>query len=160
MDLNEMYSFMNRQINEPLLYLTDMSSNLKRDVLNYQKLAGYHMKLALMMHNHNQSKVCLILCDWALSAMVKALYIYENQTTILPDEWTMTEILSFVHTDKNPGLDIVLFIGTIQYISSIENSPDSFLSEPFNIDKLLERTEQVLSELYVRILSEPNSPPI
>lgn len=141
--------------------ITDENSNdVKRDVIDYHQLAGYHMRLALLMRKHSQCKVCLILSDWALSAMVKALYIYENQTTILPDEWTMTEILSFVHTDKNPGLDIVLFIGTIQYISSIENSPDSFLAEPFNIDKLLERTEQVLSELSVRILSEPNSPPI
>lgn len=153
-----MHSFMNRQIDKPLLYLTDEISNVKRDVFDYQKLAGYHMKLAFMMHKHSQRKVCLILCDWALTAMIKALYIHEHQTTILPDKWTMNEILSFVHTDKNPGLDIVLFISTIQYISSIETGPDSFLAEPTNIDKLLERTEQVLSELSARILSEPNTP--
>ncbi|MDN4604174.1 hypothetical protein P5G61_23240 [Paenibacillus sp. F6_3S_P_1C] len=150
---------MNRQIDKPVIHLTDESSNLKRDVLDYQKLAGYHMKLALIMRKHNQSKACLILCDWALTAMIKALYIHENQTTILPDEWTMNEILPLVHTGQNPGLDIVLFIGTMQYMSLIENGPDSF-AEPINLDKLLERTEQVLSELTVRILSETNSPPI
>ncbi|WP_338541816.1 HEPN domain-containing protein [Paenibacillus tundrae] len=124
---------------------------LRTTLMAYHKHAKYHLKLATIMRNQNQFKACLILCDWALASMIKALYIYKYHSVHPPKELTMNEILPLVHTDTEPGLDIALFIGTIQHISSLADYPNDQSIELNNIEKLLQRTEEILDELATRM---------
>ncbi|WDQ34557.1 HEPN domain-containing protein [Paenibacillus marchantiae] len=133
--MNHAYSYTNRQ----------------NDEFEYQRLSQYHIKLAAIMRNHNQFKACLILCDWALASMIKALYIYKYHSAHPPKELTMNEILPLVHTDTEPGLDIALFIGTMQHMSSLADYPHDQPLELNNIEKLLQRTEEILDELATRL---------
>ncbi|WP_413405494.1 hypothetical protein [Paenibacillus amylolyticus] len=103
------------------------------------------------MRNHNQFKACLILCDWALASTIRALYIYKYHSVHPPKELTMNEILPLVHTDTESGLDIALFIGTMQHLSSLEDHPHNQPLELNNIDMLLQRTEEILDELATRM---------
>jgi HEPN domain-containing protein len=119
----------------------------------YHQHAKYHLKLAAIMCNHNQFKACLILCDWALTSMIKALYIHKYHSVHPPKELTMNEILPLVHTETEPGLDIALFIGTMQHISSLVDYPHDQPLELNNIEKLLQRTEEILYELSKRIIN-------
>lgn len=124
---------------------------LHTTIWDYHQHAMYHLKLAAIMCNHNQFKACLILCNWALASMIKALYIYKYHSVHPPKELTMNEILPLVHTDTEPGLDIALFIGTIQHISSLADYPNDQPLELNNIEKLLQRTEEILDELATRL---------
>ncbi|WP_167483760.1 HEPN domain-containing protein [Paenibacillus xylanexedens] len=124
---------------------------LHTTIMDYHQHAKYHLKLATIMRNHNQFKASLILCDWALASMIKALYIYKYHSIHPPKELTMNVILPLVHTDTEPGLDIALFIGTMQHISSLADYPHDQPLELNNIEKLLQRTEEILDELATRL---------
>ncbi|MCP1182359.1 hypothetical protein [Paenibacillus sp. 1781tsa1] len=124
---------------------------LHTTILDYHHHPMYHLKLAAIMRNHHQFKACLILCDWALASMIKALYIYKYHAVHPPKELTMNEILPIVHTDTEPGLDIALFIGTIQHIFSLADYPYDQPIQLNNIEKLLQRTEEILDELATRL---------
>ncbi|MBB6022933.1 hypothetical protein HNR77_004032 [Paenibacillus sp. JGP012] len=63
----------------------------------------------------------------------------------------MNEILPLVHTDTVPGLDIALFIGTIQHMSSMGEFKQDQTLKANNIKKLLQRTEEILKELEDRL---------
>ncbi|WP_175383505.1 hypothetical protein [Paenibacillus taichungensis] len=56
-----------------------------------------------------------------------------------------------MHTDTEPGVDIALFIGTIQHISSLADYPNDQPIELDNIEMLLQRTEDTLGELAIRL---------
>lgn len=127
---------------------------LRNTMLDYHQHSRYHIQLANIMHGHNQFQACLILCDWALASMVKALYIQKHHVVHLPKELTMNEILHIVHMDTQPGLDIAMFIGTIQHISSIEEINQDRAPQPNNIEKLLQRTEEILEELENRLKND------
>lgn|GEM_PF-2100497 len=124
---------------------------LHTTIMDYHQHAKYHLKLAVIMRNHNQFKACLILCDWALASMIKALYIHKYHSVHPPKELTMNVILPLVHTDIEPGLDIALFIGTMQHMSSLADYPHDQPLELNNIEKLLQRTEEILDELATRL---------
>lgn len=126
---------------------------LRTTILDYHQHAQYHIKLATIMSNHNQFKVCMILCDWALASMIRALYIHTYHSVHSPKELTMDEILPLVHTDTESGLDIALFIGTMQHLSSLEDHPHNQPLELNNIDMLLQRTEEILDELHTRLMN-------
>jgi HEPN domain-containing protein len=127
---------------------------LHTTIIAYNQHAKYHLKLAVIMRNHNQFKACLILCNWALASMIKALYIHKYHSVHPPKELTMNEILPLVHTDTEPGLDIALFIGTMQHMSSQADYPYDQPIELDNIEKLLQRTEEILDELTIRLMND------
>lgn len=83
--------------------------------------------------------------------MIKALYIHKYHSAHPPKELTMNEILPLVHTDTEPGLDIALFIGTMQHMSSLEERQEDQYLDLDNIGKLLQRTEDILEELATRL---------
>lgn len=152
--MNHVYSYTNRQNKEFIFGLNDSSSRVKTEAIEYQQLSHYHIKLASIMHSHNQFQACLILCDWALASLIKALYIQKYRAVHPPKELTMNEILPLVHTDTVPGLDIALFIGTIQHMSCMGEFKQDQTLKANNIKKLLQRTEEILKELEKRLKHE------
>lgn len=136
---------------QPRFKHTHVYHMLRNTIMAYHQHAWYHFKLAAIMLSHNQFRACLILCDWALASMIKALYIYKYHSVHPPKELTMNEILPLVHTDTEPGLDIALFIGTIQHMSSLADYPYDQPIELDNIEMLLQRTEDTLEELAIRL---------
>ncbi|MDQ0722526.1 HEPN domain-containing protein [Paenibacillus sp. W4I10] len=140
---------------QPRSKQTPAYRRLHTTIMDYHQHAKYHLKLAAIMRNHNQFKACLILCDWALASMIKALYIHKYHSVHPPKELTMNVILPLVHTDTEPGLDIALFIGTIQHISSLADYPYDQPIELNNIEKLFQRTEAILDELSARLMNDP-----
>ncbi|WP_339276257.1 hypothetical protein MKY59_04645 [Paenibacillus sp. FSL W8-0426] len=141
---------------QPKFNQTQADHTLHTKIMDYQKLAQYHIKLATIMRDHHQFKTCLILCDWALASMIKALYIQKYYSAHPPKELTMNEILPLVHTDTDPGLEIALFIGTMQFMSSLEDYSHEQPLELKNIKRLVQRTEEILEELSTRMMN--NSP--
>lgn len=148
--MNHAYSFKNRQNDE---FVTDKLFYGNKDVFEYHQLAQYHIKLAVIMRDHNQFMACLILCEWALTSMIKALYINKYQSVHPPKELTMNEILPLVHTDTAVGLDMALFIGTVQHLSSIEDCSHDQTLVWNNIEKILQRTGEIVNELSARLMN-------
>lgn len=130
-------------------YLNDLSNDL-------HNLAYYHMKLSLIFCDHNQPLPSLILCDWALASMLKALYIKENNKPLLERSFAMEELLHLLHTESAPALDVVIFIGTIQYLAShLERDQISKMKKK-NVTRLLKRTDEILYLLSTRIMNNPS----
>lgn len=79
--------------------------------------------------------------------MIKALYSHKYRSVNVPTELTMNTILPLVHTDSKSGLDIAIFIGTMQHLSSIEDFLNCPSTNMNNVKKLVQQTEEVLGEL-------------
>ncbi len=128
-----------------------MGDELQQKIMDYHELAQYHMKLAYIMYNHKQFQTALVLCNWALTSMTRALYIHQNRknTTF---KLSLTELLLLIHTDFNPGLDIVIFIGKMNYILCEEEAELEKIEQD-DMDRLLRRTDEVLRNLSVRIIN-------
>ncbi|MCP3780059.1 hypothetical protein NLX74_16875 [Paenibacillus sp. MZ03-122A] len=125
-------------------------------MMDFQKLAEYQIKLAQMMRDHHQFQNCLILCDRALFSMAKAIYVHRNQ--IIPSyiRLSVTDLFPLIHTEAEPNLDMVLFIGTVHYLVSGE---DDVTKEPMKlgeVDKLLYKTDSILESLSHRIVADPS----
>ncbi|MBO3283522.1 hypothetical protein MKY98_05865 [Paenibacillus sp. FSL M8-0228] len=125
-------------------------------MMDFQKLAEYQIKLAQMMRDHHQFQNCLILCDRAMFSMAKAMYVHRNQ--IIPSYicLSVTDLFPLIHTEAEPNLDMVLFIGTVHYLVSGE---DDVTKEPMKlgeVDKLLYKTDSILESLSQRIVADPS----
>lgn len=117
-------------------------------ISHFYQTSQYHLKLAYLMRDHRQFKCCFILCDWSFNAVLKALYIHEDRTPFVPSELTMNEILRLVHRNETgEGLDIALFIGTMQHLSCLEVDLDQQLLDIHHVDQLLEKTEDLVHQL-------------
>ncbi|MFB5678421.1 hypothetical protein ACE3NQ_23485 [Paenibacillus terreus] len=130
-------------------YLYDLS-------VNFHNIAHHHMKLSLIFCDHNQPLSSLILCDWAITSMLKALYIKENNKPFPERFFSMVELLHLLHTESAPALDVVIFIGTIQYLTShLERDQISKMKKK-NVTRLLKRTDEILYLLSTRIMNNPS----
>ncbi|MDP4099385.1 hypothetical protein OIN60_21955 [Paenibacillus sp. P96] len=120
-------------------------------VHGYHKLSQYHMKLAMIFCDHNLPRSSLILCDQALTAMLQALYIQENNKPFPKGTFPMDELLYLLHTEAFPALDVVIFIGTVQYlVADMERELVSEMRKK-NVNRLLRRTDEILSLLSTKI---------
>lgn len=124
---------------------------LQAVILYHYQLSQYHIKLASMMLDHKQFYCCIILCDWALTSIIKALYIQENHTSRAPSDITMNEILPLVHNDSTLGLDNAIFIGTVKYLSSLEESMNFSSMDRIHTEQLLVRSKETLNQLAQRL---------
>lgn len=131
---------------------------LHHTAMDFHKQSYYHLKLARIMNNHQQYEPCLILCHAALASMVKALYIQQNGSSYSSLNLSLTELLILIHTDANPGLDIVLFIGTMQYVSTIDEGSNTKPLKPTDVNMLLYKTDDVLCQLSQRFVKHPFEP--
>ncbi|MDY7992111.1 hypothetical protein UY286_13885 [Paenibacillus polymyxa] len=125
-------------------------------MMDFQKLAEYQIKLAQMMRDHHQFQNCLILCDQAMFSMAKAIYVHRNQIIPLYIRLSVTDLFPLIHTEAEPNLDMVLFIGTVHYLVSGE---DDVSKEPMKlgeVDKLLYKTDSILESLSQRIVADPS----
>ncbi len=132
------------------------TQHLHNSTTDFHSLAQYHMKLARILQKHNQSHCCIILCDWALTSMLKALYMKENNTHFPPRFLSMADLLHLIHTDTNPGLDVVVFTGTTQFLSSQLETPLLHNMKHKDVNRLLRRTDDILCQLSPRVITDPS----
>jgi hypothetical protein len=85
--------------------------------------------------------------------MIRALYIYENKTE-MGSEITLIDLLLLLHTDYNPALEIVVFIGELNYIVNGEGQELEILKTK-DINKVIIRAKEALSELCRRLKVDP-----
>ncbi len=130
------------------------SQHLHHSITDFHTLSQYHMKLAQILYKHNQLQCCIILCDRALTSMVKALYMKETNSIFPPGLLSMADLLHLLHTDTNPGLDIVVFIGTTQFLSSqLETSLIQKMKQK-DVSRLLRRSDDILCQLSSRVITD------
>ncbi|MFK0522833.1 hypothetical protein ACINKY_11570 [Paenibacillus illinoisensis] len=134
------------------LDLTTKEINPYQDqVSDYRMLAEYHLKLALRVNAHHQFNATIVLCNWALVAILKAVHIHKAHSVDFPSVFTMNEIIRLVHDDNQStrSLELSLFIGTMQnlYDKEEESYTDSLVESKEEIDKLIQRTKEVIEEL-------------
>ncbi|URJ52618.3 hypothetical protein [Paenibacillus polymyxa] len=88
--------------------------------------------------------------------MLKALYMKENNSLFPPGLLSMTDLLHLLHTETNPGLDVVVFIGTTQFLSSQLETPLLQKMKHKDVSRLLRRTDDILCQLSSRVISDPS----
>ncbi|MGW8957502.1 hypothetical protein [Paenibacillus sp. NPDC055715] len=130
-------------------------SNILNCMMDFHKLAQYQIKLAQIMRNHHQFHNCLVLCDRAMFSMAKAVYIHRYQIILSSINLSITDLLTLIHTDTEPNLDMVLFIGTVHYLISAEDNAYNKPMKLEEVDRLLFRTDHILIRLSRRIIADP-----
>ncbi|WP_252361730.1 hypothetical protein [Paenibacillus terrae] len=68
----------------------------------------------------------------------------------------MTDLLNLLHTETNPGLDVVVFIGTTQFLSSQLETPLLQKMKNKDVSRLLRRTDDILCQLSPRVITDPS----
>ncbi|MFK4342871.1 hypothetical protein ABH894_003059 [Paenibacillus sp. RC62] len=129
--------------------------NILNCMMDFQKLAQYQIKLAQIMRNHHQFHNCLILCDRAMFSMAKAVYVHRNQIILSSINLSITDLPTLIHTDAEPSLDMVLFMGTVHYLISAEDHAHNKPMKLEEVDRLLFRTDHILIRLSRRIIADP-----
>ncbi|CAH1056643.1 hypothetical protein [Paenibacillus pseudetheri] len=132
-----------------------MEKRLQNKIDDYYQLAQYHMKLVHIMRKHNQNKAAFYLCHSALISMIRALYIYENKTE-LGSGIALIDLLLLLHTDYNPALEIVVFIGELDYIVNGEGQDLEVIKTEAS-NRVINRATEVLCELCRRMRVDPCS---
>ncbi|MFB5760930.1 hypothetical protein [Paenibacillus medicaginis] len=127
----------------------------QREELYQHKLAYYHMKLALIFLDNKQPDLVIILCDRALSAMLKATYIKTHSTLFLPKYITMTDQLYLLQSESVPALEVVIFIGTIQYLANDPEINRIKNMKKKNIRRLIRKTDEILCFMSQLIIDDP-----
>jgi hypothetical protein len=122
----------------------------------FHKLAQYHIQLAKIFYDHNQALPSLIFCERALASMLNALYIQTNNKPFPNRTLPMDELLHLLHTEDSPALDVVVFIGTVQYLATNLEREQIAKMKPKNVNRLLRRTDEVLDLLSTRITNDPS----
>lgn len=130
--------------------------HLDHSITDFHTLAQYHMKLAQILYKHNQLQCCIILCDRALTSMLKALYMKETNSIFPPRLLSMADLLHLLHTETNPGLDVVVFIGTTQFLSSQLETPLLQKMKQKDVSRLLRRTDDIFCQLSSRVMTDPS----
>ncbi|MHB0944461.1 hypothetical protein ACYCSU_22750 [Paenibacillus sp. ALE1] len=88
--------------------------------------------------------------------MVKALYMKETNSIFPPKLLSMADLLHLLHTETNPGLDVVVFIGTTQFLSSQLETPLLQKMKQKDVSRLLRRTDDILCQLSSRVITDPS----
>jgi uncharacterized membrane protein YjjP (DUF1212 family) len=130
-----------------------LEKRLQDKINDYYQLAQNQMKLVNIMKRHNQFKAAFYLCHSALISMIRALYIYENKTELDP-EIALIDLLLLLHTDYNPALEIVVFVGELNYMVNRKGQELEIIKTE-DINKVITRVKEVLSELCKRMGIEP-----
>lgn len=126
-----------------------MGRSLQEKINEYTKLAQFQMKLADIMRNHKQYKAAFFLCHSALISMIRALYIYEHKTEF-GSEISLNDLLLLIHTDYHPGLEIVVFVGELNYLVNGEGKELEMITDE-DMKRVMRRAGQVLEELCWRV---------
>lgn len=125
-------------------------------ISHFHKLSQYHIQLAMILYDHNQPQPCLVFCDRALASMLNALYIKTNHKLFPKRSLPMDELLHLLHTETSPALDVVIFIGTVQYLASNLEREQIANMEQKNVNRLLRRTDEILYLLSAKITDDPS----
>lgn len=126
-----------------------MGRSMQEKINDYTELAQYHMKLAHIMKNHKQYKTAFFLCHSALISMIRALCIYEHRTEF-GTEISLIDLTLLAHTDYNPGLEIVVFLGELNYIVNGEWEGVDMIQDE-DMKRVLRRSTEVFKELCWRM---------
>ncbi|WP_068784147.1 hypothetical protein [Paenibacillus phocaensis] len=99
-------------------------------IKDYQSLSFYHIKLARLMRNHGQFKTAVVLCNWALTSMTRAFFIYENHERFEDEEIFLIKISVPLQMSLYLGLDVMTFIDKLNFLINDENSSDIPMHAP------------------------------
>ncbi|WP_261990962.1 hypothetical protein [Paenibacillus polymyxa] len=78
----------------------------------------------------------------------------ETNSIFPPRLLSMADLLHLLHTDTNPGLDVVVFIGTTQFLSSQLENPLIQKMKQKDLSRLLRRTDDILCQLSSRVMTD------
>ncbi|MDU8675384.1 MULTISPECIES: hypothetical protein [Paenibacillus] len=80
----------------------------------------------------------------------------ETNSIFPPKLLSMADLLHLLHTETNPGLDVVVFIGTTQFLSSQLETPLLQKMKQKDVSRLLRRTDDILCQLSSRVITDPS----
>lgn len=130
-------------------------------VLNYSPIypKGYqihnlsqtYMNLTPIFLNHNLPKPCLILSDWSLEIMLKALYTQERESIFTPYNLPIEDLLDLTRNGSNADFDSVNLIESVKYLA---NSPSTSWVQNMSaahLQRLMRKVDELLCRLSPRV---------
>ena len=145
-----------RDFENEMSRIQERSSIQAKMMLKLQNLSQIYMNSAARYIHPSSAHVCILLSDRALEYMLKALYMKKNNCMFPPPSFTLQDVIQLTEQDSVPDLDRVMFMHTIHFLAGCNDV--SFLRQMHasQLQKLLNRVDDVLIVLSGRIASLPS----
>lgn len=113
-----------------------------------------YMNLTTMFLNHCLPKPCLILCDWALESMLKAIYVQERESIFSPFILTFEDLLDLLRYESGVDIEALCLVQSIKFLANSTSSNNVVLkcSKP-HLQMLIRKVDELLCKLSPRAIS-------
>lgn len=133
--------------------LTDRMAQIR----GYQHVAQLCMNLTVAFMKENHPRVCLILIDKALDAMLKAFYLMQNNASYPLQSLCTKDVFDIISNDPELDQDIAIFISSVRFMAS--NAELSFFqkiqkSQLFQITAKADQLLELFSSRYMHGVEE------
>ncbi len=110
-----------------------------------------YMDSAFRMIHQPSAHICIVLGDRALESVLMALYIKENNLTLLPHSLSLDDVAWLTAEESGFNLDTVMFIQSIHFLASFKDTALLQQVQITHLNRLLSRVDDVLTLLSRRI---------
>lgn len=142
-----------RDFENEMSRIQERSSIQAKMILKLQNLSQIYMNSAARYIHPSSAHVCILLSDRALEYMLKALYMKVNNSMSPPHSLSLNDVIQLTVHESVPDLDTVMFIHTIHFLSSCKDISLIRQMHASQLQKLLNRVDDVLIVLSGRVTS-------
>lgn len=119
------------------------------------RLSQTYMNLTTMFLHHNLPKPCLILSDWSLETMLKALYIKERGSIFPPYHLPLEDLLDLTRSERGTDLDSVNLIESVKFLANGPSATWVQNMSASHLQRLMRRVDELLCRLSPRVTNSP-----
>ncbi|WP_313638271.1 hypothetical protein [Paenibacillus sp.] len=132
---------------------SEFKSRLSAKIQGYNALSQSHIDLATLLLEENLTNTCLIIGHMSVKAMLKAVYLKEDDRGVFTDmnQISFEELLSFARDHDVIDLDTEQFLSKVFFLSSLENIPLASNLDKNHVMMIMRRVEESLRALSERM---------
>ncbi|MNN51527.1 hypothetical protein D3C81_1661680 [compost metagenome] len=114
-------------------------------------LSQYFMNLILIFLNQNLPKPCLILSNWSLETMLKAVYIKERGSFFPLHTLSFEILVDLTRCETGIDIDSVSLIQSVEYLANYPNETSLQNMSSAHLRRIIKRVDELLCRLSPRV---------
>ncbi|MBA9087448.1 hypothetical protein FHR92_003933 [Fontibacillus solani] len=114
-------------------------------------LPQFYMNLIPIFLNQNLPKSCLILSNWSLEKMLKAVYIKERGSIFPPYTLSLEILVDLTRNETGIDLDSVSLIQSVKYLANYPNQTSLQNMGFAQLQRIIRRVDELLCRLSPRV---------
>ncbi|MNO24255.1 hypothetical protein D3C76_140710 [compost metagenome] len=114
-----------------------------------------YMNLIPIFLNQNLPKPCLILSNWSLEIMLKAVYVNERGSTFPPHTLSIEILFDLTRNEASIDLDSVSLIQSVKYLANYPNHTLLQNMSAAHLQRIMRRVDELLCRLSPKATNSP-----